>query len=107
MLPFLSEQRHKTLTALNSDFVFLAVFGEHSMIKHNSVCVCVCVCVEKQNFYCRNAITGQEVRNSQPLLETGGSTADRGKVKPCEITSVGQDLKADAQVTEKSTLFFI
>lgn len=47
MSPFLSDRRHKTLTALNSDFLFLAVFGEHCMIKHN---VCVCFLIKKSIF---------------------------------------------------------
>lgn len=50
MSPFLSDRTHKTLTALNSDFLFLAVSGEHCMIKHN-VCVCVCFLIKKSKFF--------------------------------------------------------
>lgn len=68
MLPFVPERRNKALRALKSDFLFLAVFGEHCMIRHTFFFLLK----ESKPFFCRNAITGQEVGNSQPLLETRG-----------------------------------
>lgn len=60
----------------NSDFLFLAVVGEHCKIRRTIVFF------NLAKFFCRNAITGKEVRKSQPLLKTGGSGHDEGKAKP-------------------------
>lgn len=51
------------------------------------------IIIKKSTFFFpnRNAITGEEVRKGQPLVEV------RAKRRPCEVVPVQGGLRADAQ----------
>lgn len=83
----------------NSDFLFLAVVGEHCKIRHTVVFF------NLAKFFVEMQSLAKRYEKASLSWSLGAAGTIRVKWCPCEVMSAKQDLHADAQATEQCILF--